>query len=70
MSKRQNTTSGPVNQDRAEAPEGSIPFDPAETEFKSRMAFGHLIRSGHDLTGYYVETEPGIHKLIRTCGCE
>ena len=46
-----------------------IEFNPNETAFKRRMADGHFNRSGHDLTGYYVEVEAGIYKLTRTCGC-
>lgn len=34
------------------------------------QARGHLIRTGHRLTGYYVATDyPGIVRLIRTCAC-
>ena len=33
-----------------------------------RIAAGHLLRTGHELTGYFAPTkEAGIVKLVRTC---
>ena len=33
-----------------------------------RIAAGHLLRTGHKLTGYFAPTgEAGIVKLVRTC---
>ena len=33
-----------------------------------RIAAGHLVRTGHKLTGYFAPTgEAGIVKLVRTC---
>ena len=33
-----------------------------------RIAAGHLLRTGHKLTGYFAPTEEaGIVKLVRTC---
>ena len=33
-----------------------------------RIAAGHLLRTGHKLTGYFAPTGPaGIVKLVRTC---
>jgi hypothetical protein len=49
--------------------ENRIPFDANETSFKQRMATGHEMNQGHTLTGYYIETSPGIYALVRTCGC-
>lgn len=42
------------------------PYVPT-TPFQKRMAQGHLIRTGHQLTGYYVPVDTGIVKLVRTC---
>ena len=49
--------------------ETRIPFNANETAFKRRLADGHYMNTGHTLTGYYVESEPGIFKMTRTCGC-
>ena len=33
-----------------------------------RIAMGHLLRTGHKLTGYFAPTgDAGIVKLVRTC---
>jgi hypothetical protein len=41
-----------------------------EVEQDRPQARGHLIRTGHKLTGYYVPTDhPGIVRLVRTCAC-
>lgn len=39
------------------------------TQFNRHMARGHYLRTGHALTGHYVEMTdfPGCLKLIRTC---
>lgn len=38
----------------------------ATTSLEKKMAYGHLIRKGHALTGYY-ELENGFSTLVRTC---
>lgn len=41
-----------------------------EVDQNRPQARGHLIRTGHKLTGYYVPTDhPGIVRLVRTCAC-
>ena len=40
------------------------------TPLWKRIAAGHLVRTGHKLTGYYAPTgDAGVVKLVRTC-CE
>lgn len=49
-------------------PDALAPFDPAGSTFRERMAAGHLLRTGHELAGFYVRTDtPGIVRLVRTC---
>lgn len=45
------------------------PFTPEASPLADLQARGHLIRSGHRLTGYYVTTTGGLSTLIRTCPC-
>lgn len=45
------------------------PFDPTASRMARIEAQGHLARTGHPLTGFYREAEPGIFRLIRTCPC-
>lgn len=41
-----------------------------EVDQRTPQARGHLTRTGHVLTGYYVPTdEPGTVRLVRTCAC-
>lgn len=41
-----------------------------EVDQRKPQAVGHLIRTGHKLTGYYVPTaDAGIVRLVRTCAC-
>lgn len=41
-----------------------------EVDQDKPQARGHLIRTGHKLTGYYVPTaDAGIVRLVKTCGC-
>jgi hypothetical protein len=41
-----------------------------EVDQNTPQARGHLMRTGHKLTGYYVPTaDAGIVRLVRTCAC-
>ena len=44
---------------------------PDEVDQRAPQARGHLMRTGHKLSGYYVPTDihPGIVRLVRTCEC-
>lgn len=49
--------------------ETRIDFNPNESPLKRRMADGHFNRTGHALTGYFIEKERALYSLVHTCGC-
>lgn len=50
------------------SPPDTKAFQAKRSHFTARMARGHYMRLGHELTGYYEPTETaGIVRLVRTC---
>lgn len=47
------------------------PFDPTANRANAMTAAGHRLRTGHELTGYYIldPNKGGISTLVRTCAC-